>query len=102
MKVFPDTLDNDSIEIEIRGDRRRVGAFSITHEQILIHGLAVRYPTGKKVWPGRAIYWKDSGDVNNLRATNIDHRTGSGFVLLVGYFADYADKAVRSNHSAVA
>ena len=101
MKVFPDSFNSDSIEIEIRGDRRRVRAFQ-NGDHILVYGLAVKYQTGKKIWPGMAIYWPASGNINNLQASNMDHRARSNFVLLVGYWADYADTKARSQHKAVA
>lgn len=101
MKVFPESYDGNSIEIEIRGDRRRVRAFR-SGDFILVHGLAVKYKTGKKIWPGHAIYWPASGNINNLQASNMDHRARSNFVMLVGYWADYADTTARSQHKAVA
>lgn len=101
IKVTPDSYDGETIEVEISGDRRRLPAWAFS-DHVYIAGLAVKYPTGKKVWPGRAIYWPASGRVNNLHARNMDHRVGSNYVVLVGYFADYANKAVRSQHKAVA
>lgn len=110
MQVHIDTLQitefnkygsTATVEITIGNDRRRVDAYKTGfegNEHLIIHGLAVRFQTGAKVWPGHAIYWLKSGNVNNLRP-NIDKR---GHVNLVGYAEDYDGKSVRSQHNAVA
>lgn len=99
-RTFDDgrTIDTYSVEVTIRGDRRAVRCSSTFNNRIDIYDLAVKFQTGTKVWPGRAVYWLESGNVNHL-APEIDKR---GHVSLVGFFEDYADKAVRSQHNAVA
>lgn len=91
-------FDCHEVEITIKGDRRAVPC-SVFDGCITILGLAVRFPTGTKVWPAKAIYWLESGNVNNLRP-NIDkfHNQNCS---LVGFFADFADKTCRSRHNAV-
>lgn len=91
--------DEQTIEITIRGDRRRVPCHA-AETNISIFGLAVRFRTGTKVWPGSAIYWREKGHVNNIRP-NIDKFNGQ-FCSLVGFFADHADSKHRSLHNAVA
>ncbi len=93
------TFDRQTIEITIRGDRRRVNCHA-GETGISIYGLAVRFRTGAKVWPGSAIYWRESGRVNNIRP-NIDKFNGQ-FCSLVGFFEDHADGKHRSLHNAVA
>jgi hypothetical protein len=94
-----------SIEITIKGDRRRV-ACSVSNypdgslDSISLFGLAVRFRTGTKVWPGSAVYWGKTSSVNNLRP-NIDKFNGQ-FCQLVGYFEDHEASKHRSLHNAVA
>lgn len=94
----PIVIERYSVEVTIRGNRREVPCSQVFNDNITILGLAVRFQTGSKVWPGTATYWLKTGVVNHLHA-NIDKR---GHLSLVGYFADYEDKAVRSQHNAVA
>lgn len=92
-------LDRHTIEITIRGDRRRV-ACSDDGNGITLFGLAVKFRTGTKIWPGSAVYWHKGGEVNNLRP-NIDKFNGQ-WCSLVGFFEDFANKKNRSQHNAVA
>ena len=87
-----------SVEVTIGKDRREVGASSLFNGRIAVYGLAVRFSSGSKVWPGSALYWVESGNVNNL-TPNIDKR---GHFSLVGYSADFVGREVRSLHNAVA
>lgn len=96
-KGVTNAYDRETIEITIRGDRRRVRC-SVCNDHITLFELAVRFNTGSKVWPGSAIYWHKTGDVNNLKP-NIDK---NGYFILVGYAEDFAGKPVRSQHNAVA
>lgn len=91
------TYNTQTIEVSIGDDRRAVRCFE-HDDTITICGLAVRFLNGNKVWPGRAIYWRKTGFVNNLRA-NIDK---NGFFKLVGFETDFDGKTVRSQHNAVA
>jgi hypothetical protein len=91
------TFDQHTIEVSIGSDRRVVRC-STSDDHVTIHGMAVRFNQGTKVWPGSAVYWLKNGTVNNLRP-NIDKR---GYFLLVGFAEDFAGKAVRSQHNAVA
>ena len=86
------------VEVTIDGDRRWVGASAISNDNFIIFGLAVRFQTGTKVWPGSATYWTKTGVVNHIRP-NIDK---NGHFQLVGFAEDYLDKPVRSRHNAVA
>lgn len=92
-------LDRQTVEITIRGDRRRVNCHA-DKTSISIFGLAVRFQTGTKIWPGSAIYWREKGHVNNLRP-NIDKFNGQ-FCRLVGFFEDHVASKHRSQHNAVA
>jgi hypothetical protein len=88
-----------TVEITLRNDRRRVGCH-VDASGMTVYGLAVRFRTGTKVWPGSAVYWAKTGNINNLRP-NIDTFNGQ-FCQLVGYFADHEDSKHRSQHNAVA
>lgn len=92
-------FDKETIEITIGNDRRRVACHSGPN-RISIFDLAVRFRTGTKVWPGSAVYWVESGNVNNL-TPNIDKFNGR-WCSLVGYFDDHVDSERRSQHNAVA
>ena len=95
-------IDRYTVEVTIKGDRREVRAFKSTdgmsRESIRIYGLAVRFKTGAKVWPGHATYWFDGNHVNMLRP-DIDKW---GTVMLVGFFEDFTESKHRSMHNAVA
>jgi len=97
-------FERETIEISIRNDRRRVYCHVTRRDDqidnIDLYGLAVRFRTGSKVWPGSATYWTKSGNVNNLRP-NIDKSTGK-YCLLLGYMADFEQNKNRSQHNAVA
>lgn len=90
-------IERHSVEVTINGDRRVVRA-SRDDKTITVYDLAVRFSQGSKVWPGSATHWLESGIVNGIRP-NIDKR---GHFILVGYASDFEDKAVRSQHNAVA
>jgi hypothetical protein len=98
----PIVLDRTTVEITIKGDRRRVRCHRTEHVDgfvtITIFDLAVRFPTGAKVWPASAVYWSKTGVVNNLRP-NIDKWTGQNCSLL-GYIADHLDSKHLSKHNA--
>ena len=93
------SYERESVEITMRGNRRRVNCHS-SSDNITIYGLAVRFRTGTKVWPGSAVYWAKTGNINNLRP-NIDKFNGQ-YCSLVGFFEDHADSKHRSLHNAVA
>jgi len=96
------TLQRHTVEVTIGKDRRSVYCGTPWGEEgkrrMSIFGLAVRFSSGTKVWPGSATYWIDADKVNNLMP-NIDKR---GHFLLVGFADDFDGKAVRSQHNAVA
>jgi hypothetical protein len=91
-------FDLHSVEITIGKDRREVACGAVYNGWIKIFDLAVRFSHGSKMWPGSATYWIESGNVNNL-SPNIDKR---GHFILAGFMADYENRAVRSQHNAVA
>ena len=93
------TYERETIEITIRGDRRRVNCHSDA-TRISLYNLAVQFRTGTKVWPGSAIYWRESGKVGNL-SPNIDRFSGQ-FCQLLGFMEDYETSKSRSQHNAVA
>lgn len=95
----PVIFERQTIEITIGKDRRRVNCHA-NSESVDLFGLAVRFRTGAKVWPASAVYWRKSGNVNNLRP-NIDKFNGQ-FCQLLGFFEDYEQSKVRSQHNAVA
>lgn len=87
-----------SVEVTIGNDRRRIACGAEWNDHFMLFGLALRFSQGSKVWPGTGTYWIKGNHVNSIRP-NIDR---SGHFILVGYFEDYADKKVRSQHNAVA
>lgn len=92
------TFDRYTVEVTIAQDRREVRCSEPFNGHITIQGLAVRFQTGAKVWPGSAIYWLETGTINQIRP-NIDKH---GSFSLVGFADDYEGKKVRSQHNAVA
>ena len=93
------SFERQTVEVTIGKDRRRVNC-STSEKAITVYGLAVRFRTGTKVWPGSATYWAESGNVNNL-TPNIDKFSGQ-FCQLVGFFEDHETSQHRSLHNAVA
>lgn len=93
----PVVIERHTVEVTISGKRSAVNCYADS-ESITVFGIAVRFSHGDKVWPGSAVYWRDSGNVNNVRP-NIDKR---GNFIVVGFASDYEGKAVRSQHNAVA
>lgn len=96
------TIQRYTVEVTIGKDRRAVRCHPVRVNGEIDHlnlfDLAVRFSSGAKVWPGSAVWWSKTGNVNNLRP-NIDKR---GYFSLVGYFADFEAKPVASQHNAVA
>jgi hypothetical protein len=86
-----------SVEITIRGDRRRVVCGDIYQDSFRIYGLAVRFQNGEKVWRGEATYLISKNKVINLLPC-IDKR---GQFSLVGYFKDFDGKKIISQHNAM-
>ena len=91
------TIPQFTVEITIGTDRRTVKASGVWNGHVIVHGLAIRFSSGNKVWPGTATYWLASGNINHIRP-NIDK---SGSFSLIGYAEDYENKSVRSEHNAV-
>lgn len=89
--------DRFTVEVTVRGVRREVAASAVRDGRFYVHDLAVKFSSGAKVWPGYAIYWTETGVVNNLRP-NIDK---TGHFQLVGFAADFGGRPVRSQHNAV-
>jgi hypothetical protein len=91
-----EALSISTVEITVGKDRRRVNCH-VNGDTINIYGIAVRYRTGTKVWHGTAIYWRNSGRVNNVRS-HIDHRARFASVSVVGFWADFegTNKASRA------
>jgi len=69
------------------------------YRHLTIFGLAIRYQTGTKIWPGTAIYWFKNGAINNVRGPQ-DHRQRFHSLQIVGFWED-AQEPVRSRHSSV-
>lgn len=93
-----ETLKQYLVDVTIGGSRRAVRASEVWNGRFYVFGLAIRFSSGAKVWPGSAIYWTETGVVNHIRP-NIDKR---GVFSLVGFAEDFVGKAVRSQHNAVA
>jgi hypothetical protein len=102
------TLEKDAygriphtVEVTIGKDRRAVPCYPMNRDgklhSVTVYGLAVRFSSGDKVWPGSATYWAETGNVNNL-TPNIDRR---GYFSLVGYIEDFADKNSKSRHNSI-
>ncbi len=91
-------FDTHSVEVTIGNDRREVPCGAVFNGHVTIFGLAVRFSSGSKVWPGTATYWIERGHVNNLRPNIQKH----GHFQLAGFITDFQDKPVRSQHNAVA
>lgn len=87
-----------TVEVSIGEDRRTVSCSSELNGRIFIMGLAVRFRTGDKVWPGTAVYWVQTKEVNNVRP-NIDK---GGVFQVAGFIEDFKGTSVRSRHNAVA
>ncbi len=86
-----------SVEVTIKGDRRRVGCSTVWGDRLPIFCLAVRFSQGAKIWRGMADYLVSKDQVVNLQPC-IDKR---GNFLLAGYWEDFEDKAIASNHNAM-
>lgn len=100
--AVPFTSVRHTVEVTIKGERRAVRCLTDISDEarkhLTIFGIAVRFSHGAKVWPGSAVYWFKSGNVNNVRP-DIDK---SGVFYVVGFADDFAGKASRSQHNAVA
>lgn len=90
-------LERHSVEITIRGDRRRVCCATVSNDWLPIFDLAVRFSQGTKIWRGTANYRVSKNDVVNL-APCIDKR---GHFLLQGYWDDFKNKNIASQHNAI-
>jgi hypothetical protein len=56
-------------------------------DHITVHGLAVKYRTGTKIWSGHAEYWKASGEFGHISG-GLDNRQRNGIASLVGFYED--------------
>lgn len=93
-----------TVTLEINGQVRDLPAHEWNLEgrerRIDIYGIAVRYRTGTKVWPGRCVYWPATGNINNVHGPQ-DHRQRFHQLSVVGFWADVQEQ-YRSEHSSVA
>jgi hypothetical protein len=86
-----------TVEVTISGDRRRVHCSTVYADRLPIFDLAVRFSQGAKVWRGMADYSISKNDVFNLQPC-IDKR---GHFSLAGFFDDFDQKPVASQHNAM-
>ena len=93
------TYEAHTVEVSIGNKRRRVNC-SQYDGRTTIYGLAVRFRTGTKVWPGSATHWDKTGQVSGLRP-NIDKFSGQ-WCHLVGFIADFEASKALSQHNSVA
>jgi hypothetical protein len=100
-KTTPGTATTATVEVGGKVQELAVAeGGEAAYRHFTIYGLAVRYRTGSKVWPGTAIYWPATGHINNVLGTQ-DHRSGRGASLqIVGFWSDVQDQ-YRSEHSSV-
>ncbi len=104
MRVI-ELIDNESkpglasvAKVEINGVEKELPC-SRSRDHWTIYGVAVRYRTGTKVWPGSLIYWPENGRINNVRGPQ-DHRQSFHSLQVVGFWADVQDR-YRSEHNSV-
>ena len=100
-KTTPGTAATAMVEINGKVlELPAVAAGAGAYAHFVIHGLAVRYPTGKKVWPGSATYWPANGHINGVCGPQ-DHRNGRNSTLqIVGFWSDVQER-YRSEHNSV-
>lgn len=100
MQVHIETRTENTVEVTIGKTRKAVPCF--LHESdnpfLSVYGLAVRYPTGSKVWRGNALYSVKNNRVINVRASGMDRRSRNNRVSLVGFYDDVTDRA-KSQHA---
>ena len=99
-KTEPGTAATATVEIE--GQVRTLPATEggdAANRHYTIHGLAVRYRTGTKIWPGHAMYWPASDHVNNVCGPQ-DHRARKHELRIVGFWCDIPED-YQSEHSSV-
>ena len=86
-----------TVEVTIKGDRRRIHCSKVYNGRLPLFDLAVRFSQGAKVWHGMADYIVDRDTVVNLQPC-IDKR---GHFTCAGFYEDFKGKAVQSNHNAM-
>lgn len=72
MRIISTNQEAATALVEIAGKRRELKAV-FECEHVTVYGIAVRYPTGSKVWFGSFIYWPATGQINNIH-TPMEHR----------------------------
>jgi hypothetical protein len=92
MKVIKTNEEAKTVTVEINGVQRDLQA-EFYGRYIDVHGIAVRYPTGSKIWFGSFIYWPETGHTN-IVPTPMQSRAGrlSTYVHVVGFYSDFPEK----------
>jgi hypothetical protein len=93
MKIITTNEAAGTATVEIDGKRRDLKA-SFQGDHVMVYGIAIRYPTGSKIWFGSFTYWPASGHINGIM-TPMQHRARFAHVNVVGFYGDAA-QAIRS------
>ena len=93
MKIVTTNEAAGTATVDIDGKRRDLKA-SFQGDHITVYGIAIRYPTGSKVWFGSFVYWPATGHINNIH-TPMEHRARFAHVNVVGFYED-AKESIRS------
>lgn len=96
MKVLSFDREAKTAKVELFGKTRTLQASSwgevgTKDEHITVYGIAVRYPTGTKVWHGTFTYWPVSGNINGVR-NSIDHHARFANLSVVGFYEDVREQ----------
>jgi hypothetical protein len=98
------TADRYTVDVTLFGVRKTVECSGVNtplvatmSPYIYIHGFAVMFPTGEKVWEGGCYFYPEKGTMSAI-TPRIDSRSARN-CRVIGFFADYEGKAVESKHN---
>jgi hypothetical protein len=103
MKMIELTLVEDGIAkkgtaiVEHRGERRTLRAFQIHKDMVTVDPIAVKYPTGEKVWRGEMTYIISRDEFVQPRCIGMDRRARFNSVTVLGFYDE--DTKHKSNHA---
>ncbi len=84
-------ISDNTARVTIDGTTRVLPA-KINAERITVTGIAVKFPTGTRVWNSEITLWIKSGRINQPKITNMDFRGHQRMATeVVGFYGDFSN-----------
>lgn len=84
MLLHMETMDGETVDVTLDGERRTLPYSKSPHGVIVVRGFAFRYATGQKTWRGAVQFSAQGKPLAHV--AGFDHRVRKNTTQLVGFF----------------